>query len=276
MIELPEAVTLAGQIEEHLIGKRIGTVTVLQSPHKFAWFHGDPREYPRRLRGKRITGAEYHGGMVQIRLGETSLLFHDGPNLRYGIEPSLIPKKHQLLLEFEDSSFLSVSIQMYGGIICFEGEEWDNEYYRVAREKPSPLSDEFTRSYFRSLCEVPGFEKLSAKGFLATEQRVPGLGNGVLQDILFHAGIHPKRKMGTVPHKRLGRLLSSITGTLKKMVEGGGRDTEKDLFGARGGYKTLLSRNTLGTPCPQCGSPIEKAAYAGGSVYFCTECQPLD
>jgi formamidopyrimidine-DNA glycosylase len=39
---------------------------------------------------------------------------------------------------------------------------------------------------------------LSAKAFLATEQRIPGLGNGVLQDILFTAGIHPKRKMAAI------------------------------------------------------------------------------
>lgn|GEM_PF-2077218 len=30
------------------------------------------------------------------------------------------------------------------------------------------------------------------KAFLATEQRIPGLGNGVLQDILWTARIHPK------------------------------------------------------------------------------------
>lgn len=276
MIELPEAVTLSGQIAEHPIGKRVEAVTVLQSPHKFAWFHGDPEEYPERLRGKRISGAESHGGMVQIRLGGTSLLFHEGPSLRFGADAAAVPKKHQLLLGFADSSFLSASIRMYGGILCFEGDDWDNEYYHLARERPSPLSDEFSRRYFRGLCKVPDFEKLSAKTFLATEQRVPGLGNGVLQDILFHAGVHPKRKMGRFSEEELDRLLSSLKKTLRRMAEAGGRDTEKDLFGAPGGYGTVLSRNTVGQPCPRCGSTIEKRSYAGGSVYFCAGCQTLD
>ena len=39
---------------------------------------------------------------------------------------------------------------------------------------------------------------MSAKAFLAAEQRIPGLGNGCLQDILFQAGIHPQRKVLTL------------------------------------------------------------------------------
>ena len=144
-----------------------------------------------------------------------------------------------------------------------------------AREKPSPLSEEFTRVYFQELCETRNFEKLSAKAFLATEQRVPGLGNGVLQDILFHAGIHPKRKMGTISPRELGGLFSSVKSTLQTMVEDGGRDTEKDLFDEPGGYETILSRKSVGTPCPRSGEPITRATYGGGSVYSCATCQPV-
>ncbi len=275
MIELPEAFVLSSQIAAKLTGKEVDDVTVLQSPHKFAWFHGEPEEYPERLRRKRVTGAEAHGGMVQIRLGETSLVFQDGPSLRYATEPGSLPKKHQLLLEFTDASLLCVSIRMYGGIACFEGTDWDNDYYRPAREKPSPLGEEFTRGYFETLCDLPDFDKLSAKAFLATKQRVPGLGNGVLQDILFNAEVHPKRKMGTLSLAGLDRLFSATRSTLRAMADGGGRDTEPDLFGEPGGYATILSRKTVGTPCPRCAAEIEKAAYAGGSIYFCAACQSV-
>ena len=274
MIELPEAVVLPGQIETTLIGKRVGEVTVLQSPHKFAWFLGEPETYPERLRHKTVTSAEHHGGMVQVRLGDTSLVFHEGPSLRYITDPSGIPKKHQLLVEFTDSSFLSASIQMYGGIICFEHDEWDNEYYHAACSKPSPLTDAFTRDYFDEIRGIAGFEKHSAKTFLATEQRVPGVGNGVIQDILFNARIHPKRKMGSLTKPELSNLFESLRTTLRTMVESGGRDTEKDLFGEPGGYRTILSRNTVNTACPRCGDIIEKANHAGGSIYFCATCQP--
>ncbi len=115
---------------------------------------------------------------------------------------------------------------------------------------------------------------LSVKAFLATEQRFPGIGNGVLQDILFEAGIPPKRKVGTFTEAEWDRLLHTTGSVLRKMWEKGGRDTEKDLFGSPGGYRTKLSKITYRSGCPVCGGPITKEAYLGGSVYYCPVCQP--
>ena len=117
--------------------------------------------------------------------------------------------------------------------------------------------------------------KLSTKAFLATEQRVPGLGNGCLQDILFNAKLHPKLKMSELANGDKRAMFDSLKSTLAEMVEKGGRDTEPDLFGEPGGYATRCSKNTVGQPCPVCGSLIQKASFMGGSIYFCPTCQPL-
>lgn len=116
---------------------------------------------------------------------------------------------------------------------------------------------------------------LSVKAFLATEQRIPGLGNGVLQDILFQAGLHPKRKLTTLSETEKRRLMSSMVMVLKEMTKLGGRDTEKDLFGNNGGYITKMSKNTIKKGCPICGGVTTKEAYLGGSVYYCPVCQPI-
>ena len=42
MIELPEATTLAQQINHSLVGKTVSSTIAAQSPHKFAWYNGDP------------------------------------------------------------------------------------------------------------------------------------------------------------------------------------------------------------------------------------------
>jgi formamidopyrimidine-DNA glycosylase len=68
------------------------------------------------------------------------------------------------------------------------------------------------------------------------------------------------------------RALKSV---LKKMTDQGGRDTERDLFGCPGGYQTILSKNTVGKACPECGSIIKKEAYLGGSIYVCIGCQKI-
>ena len=57
--------------------------------------------------------------------------------------------------------------------------------------------DEFNREYFKSLMD-DAKASVSAKAFLATKKRIPGLGNGVMQDILFNAKINPRRKTGSL------------------------------------------------------------------------------
>lgn len=116
---------------------------------------------------------------------------------------------------------------------------------------------------------------MSAKAFLATEQRIPGLGNGVLQDILFEAGLHPKARLENLTDEDLDSLYRSIKRVLLRMTQQGGRDTEKTLFGQYGGYMTILSKKTLEEPCPVCGGMISRQAYLGGNVYFCPRCQEM-
>ena len=272
MIELPEAVSLARQFNETIKGKKIARVIAGFSPHKFAFYHGDPKGYDALLRGKTIGTAVVCGGMVEVQADDVVILlgcivprFHTIDEKR--------PEKHHLLIEFEDGTAISATVQLYGELFCFKEGEFQNPYYDIARARPSPLSDEFDRVYFDRLIASPDVQKLSAKAFLATEQRVPGLGNGVLQDILYNAGIHPKRRITTLTGAERETLFKSVKSTLKEMTEQNGRDTEKDLFGNPGGYKTRLSQLTLDRPCPVCGGTIVKQPYLGGSIYFCDGCQ---
>ncbi|KAB3532835.1 DNA-formamidopyrimidine glycosylase family protein [Alkaliphilus serpentinus] len=274
MIELPEAVVLAEQFNEAIYGKKISRVIANHSPHKFAWYHGDPERYHQLLHGRIIGKASAYGSFVEINVEDGVVLFSEGINLRYHGENER-PKKHQLLIEFDDSTAISGSVQMYGGLWCFEEGEFDNIYYQQAKEKPSPLSDNFDKDYFDRIISGTKAEGLSAKALIATEQRIPGLGNGVLQDILFNAKIHPKKKLKDFSRLDREDLYNSIKTTLSEITEGGGRDTEKNLYGFNGGYKTKLSKNTVNKPCCQCGSIITKGAYMGGSIYFCSGCQSL-
>lgn len=154
MIEIPEAVTLARQITEAVGRKTIKTVIAGYSPHKFAWYHGDPAEYNSRLRGKTIGTAVSRGGLAEVAADDMRLLFGDGVALRFHPGDKR-PAKHQLLVEFEDGTSISASVQMYGGMWCFREGEFDNPYFHVAWEKPSPLSNAFDRDYFGSLRLLP-------------------------------------------------------------------------------------------------------------------------
>jgi formamidopyrimidine-DNA glycosylase len=272
MIEIPEAAVLARQVNQTVSGKTISQVIAAQNPHGFAWYTGDPSGYAALLVGKKFGKAVNPGGMVEIEVQDVRLLFSDGINLRFHQTSSEQPLKHQMLIAFEDQTSLSATVAMYGGLSCFPQGANDNPYYLAARQKTSPLDDAFSKDHFFGLF-LPKTENYSLKAFLATEQRIPGLGNGVLQDILFKAQLHPKRKVSSLTLQEKEPLFLAIKQTLQEMADLGGRDTEKDFFGNPGGYQTRMSKNTVGQPCQVCGSPVIKQAYMGGSIYFCPECQ---
>ena len=273
MIELPESKTLANQFSKTLKNKTVLNVTMNKSPHKFAWFHGDPAEYHTMLAGKTVTGSDAFGGMAELQFENLKLVFCDGTNIRYYCESDPLPQKHQMHIEFDDFTSLTCSVQMYGGMWLMDEKE-EEGYYKSSKYKIKPLQLEFDEIYFENLMKNAK-QNLSAKAFLATEQRIPGLGNGVLQDILFNAKIHPRRKLATLSDTEKQAMYVSITETLSSMTASGGRDTEKDLFGVNGGYITKLSAKTKNEPCPVCGSEIIREAYLGGNIYFCPNCQKI-
>lgn len=74
---------------------------------------------------------------------------------------------------------------MWGSLLWFKAGDTGciPDYCKTAVNLPSPLSDAFDRAYFNNLIDDKTV-RLSVKAFLATEQRIPGLRNGVLQDII--------------------------------------------------------------------------------------------
>ena len=274
MLEIPESRTIGVQAGETLAGKRIAEVITATSPHKFAFYSGDPAEYGKLLKGKQILSTKGHGMFVDIHCDDnTCITSAEGTNMRFYSAVEKRPEKHQLIIAFDDGSCIAFTVAMYGGIWAYK-DVFDNPYYQRSLSSISPLEDAFSESYFDGIFKN-AVKDLSLKALLATEQRIPGLGNGVLQDILFNAGLHPKRKKSTLTDFLKAELFHCLKVTLNSMTDKGGRDTERDFYGNFGGYKTLLSKNTVNNPCPNCGNKIVKEAYLGGAVYYCPTCQKI-
>jgi len=274
MLEIPESTTIEMQAQNILTGRIIKQVINATSPHSFTWYNGDPARYQELLVGKQIISAEGHGAFVDLHCdGNIHISISDGVNMKYYPSIEKHPQKHQLLIVLDDDSFLAFTVSMYGSIYAFEGE-FDNPYYKGSYEKLSPLGDDFDESYFENLFKSVT-KDISIKALLATEQRIPGLGNGVLQDILFNAGLRPKFKISKIDDLGKSDLFHCLKTTIRSMTDKGGRDTERDFYGNAGGYKTILSKSTYKKPCMICGSNIVKEAYLGGTVYYCPTCQRI-
>ena len=271
MIELTETYVLAEQINRTLVGKTIKAATANAHPHGFAFYSGDPAAYGAMLEGKAIVsanpGKDSDAGYTEIICDD--MLLKISTPIKYHAQGEKLPKSHQLLLDFDDDTSMSCTIQMWGSMLCAPAVSPSSDI-----EKPSPLEGAFNEKYWDKFLQSEK-PNLSMKALLATEQRIPGLGNGVLQDILFNARLHPKRKLETLTDDDKSRLFNAVKTTLKAMQAGGGRDTEKDLFNQSGGYQTILSAISWkrSVRCTVCAGDLVKASYMGGAIYFCPTCQ---
>jgi formamidopyrimidine-DNA glycosylase len=277
MFELPEYVILANQINETLMGKTIQSGSLGNSPHKFVWYNRSQDEFAELTKGKKIGEARAKGRWLFIPLepGYTLLFGECGGKILFHPAGSPVPKKYHMYITFLDDSFLTATTQMWGAMELYEqGDELNREYVKDMR--PTPLEPEFTFNYFNDLIDnlVTG-KKRSAKSLLTQDQIIPGLGNAIAQDILFHANLHPRHPITDLNTEDRKILFNVILVTVDDVIDKGGRYDEFDLHNQNGKYVRLMDKNALKKPCPDCGGEIEKIQYLGGSCYLCPNCQTL-
>jgi formamidopyrimidine-DNA glycosylase len=229
------------------------------------------------LADKVVGEARGHGSaiLVPIEPGYVLVLGGGGERILYHAPQAQWPKKYQLRVSFADESALTVTVSGWGNTLLLPEDEAD-AHMHVQADRVAPLTDAFTWDHFRGLFDtVDENSRASVKYFLISEPGVWGIGNGCLQDILFHARLHPRQPVNQTSEGQRRALYDAIQRTLQQMIDQGGRASERDLYNRRGGYQRLLSSKTKGEPCPACGTPIEKSQYLGGSVYVCPQCQQV-
>ena len=275
MFELPEYITLANQMNESLKGKTIIKGVLGNTPHKFVWYNRPHDEFEKLTKGKTIGEAKVKGRwlFIELETGYVLVLGEFGGKVLYHRPGSKVPEKYHLYLTFEDGSYFTATTQMWGAVELYEkGRELSGKY--VKDMKTTPIEAEFTFRYFCSIIDTILIEgKKSVKGLLTQDQTIPGLGNAIAQDIMFKAALHPKHPIDDLTEDQKRQLYNAIVGTVKEVINKGGRYDEYDLYNNLGKYVRLMDTNAVKNPCPQCGDKVEKIQYLGGACYFCPSCQ---
>ena len=275
MIELPEAVTIAGQMDAELKAKRIAAIKRGHTPHKFAFYTYPAEVYRSILTGSTLGESTDHGNAILTSVGSEHVLVLGGGGERilYHQSEETLPKKHQLLLRFEDQTYLTVTVSGWGNVMLLQPDEFV-AHPHVGEGRVSPVSKAFTWEHFqRNFDELEEEDARSVKYFVISKPGIWGVGNGCLQDILFRANIHPRRKVMDLDARERKALYQASVEMLTQAVALGGRDSERDLFNQPGGYQRVLHSKLVGKPCPVCDTPIEKTHYLGGACYYCPSCQ---
>ena len=116
MFEIPEYTTIAQQMNEILLGRRIANGDLGNSPHKFVWYNREPTEFANIIKGKTL-GKAYSRGrwlFIPIQPGYILIFGECGGKILFHETASQIPKKYHLSLHFDDGCCLSATTQMRG------------------------------------------------------------------------------------------------------------------------------------------------------------------
>lgn len=274
MIEYTEAYIISNQINKYLVNKKIIKVSLNPKRSKFTWVYNDGLNYNTKLLNDYIIKSTHYGNIIDITLSNNKIFISDGVKIQYLKEEA--SNKYPLVITFEDNTYLVFSIIMYGGIWIKHNNEnylfdnWVHNHLNNALLKPDILSDEFNLDYFNNILNQNNTKSL--KYTLATNGIIPGIGNGLLNEILYQAKLFHKTKVNLLSEIEINTLFYSIKQVIKNIINNLGRDSETYLLNKKGNYITLPTKYKNNILC-HCNSKIEKSNYLGGNIYYCPKCQ---
>jgi formamidopyrimidine-DNA glycosylase len=108
------------------------------------------------------------------------------------------------------------------------------------------------------LDRVLGKSAAPIKAVLMDQSRIAGLGNLLVDEVLWRAGIDPARRTKTLDEAQRAALAKTIRHTVR-------------VLGRRGGSHTgdLQASRERGGVCPRDGAPLDRRTVGGRTTYSC-------
>jgi formamidopyrimidine-DNA glycosylase len=104
------------------------------------------------------------------------------------------------------------------------------------------------------------------KPVLMNQRVVAGLGNLLVDEVLWRARLHPARPVAELTGAERSRLLRAMRSVVRQSIKHARVPALPSwLTGHRG---------REGQPCPRCGTPLQRSRIGGRGTYWCPHCQP--
>ena len=118
--------------------------------------------------------------------------------------------------------------------------------------------------------------RTSIKALLMDQRRVAGLGNIYVNEILFRAGVRPRRRASGLRRAECVALAAATRDVLAEAIRVGGSSISDYVDGlGRSGWFQLRHHvyDRAGEPCRRCAAPIRQCVVVGRSTFYCPRCQ---
>jgi formamidopyrimidine-DNA glycosylase len=266
MPELPEAETIARQLQAVLPGRQVRCVRVLRADV----IKGGADRLRRALPGRIVERVYRHGKRVVLRLDNgQQLLF------ALGMTGQVVAARRDRPLA--DHTHLCIELDLGRELRFRDPRRFGGVWLLDASDKTPGLSlgpdaASVRWSEFRPVLA----RRRQIKPLLMDQAAVAGLGNIYTDEALHRAGIHPLTPANRLLPAEGKRLLRAIRQVLREAVRQGG-STIRDYQDANGSHGLFQARfrvyGRAGLPCPRCGTAIRRLVVAGRGTHVCPRCQ---
>ncbi|HVV45841.1 MAG TPA: bifunctional DNA-formamidopyrimidine glycosylase/DNA-(apurinic or apyrimidinic site) lyase [Bryobacteraceae bacterium] len=261
MPELPEVETVIRTLRPVIVGRKILNAEITGRRILI----GSRRAAESALAGRKILGIERHGKFIAIRLDRGWLVVHLGMTGRLLVNGELSKWTHAIFT-LDRGTLVYEDPRQFGRI------EYSVDLpERVQALGPEPLEvplDEFRRRL--------KLRKSPVKAVLLNQAVVRGVGNIYADELLFRAGVNPKRIAATIRPDRAERIWNSMREVLEEAIASRGSSIHSyvDAEGREGSFQAehRVYQRT-GEPCVNCGSPVRRILLAQRGTHYCPRCQ---
>lgn len=259
MPELPEVETYKRYLDDTSLKQIISSIKVNDE----RVLKTEKKEIVRSLEGKKFDKSNRHGKYLFVDLDSNCIVMHFGMSgdLEYYDFSEEEPPYSKVLFIFANGNALSyISIRMFGWIDITDDMD--------AYIKKIGLGPDAYKMNFDDFQKALEGRSAYLKSLLLNQDVLAGIGNIYSDEILFQAGLHPKRKANTLDDKEIKLLFNKI----KEILEFGIK-MKGDLSSYPDEY--LISHRRDDQICPACGSEIQRISISSRHGYFCPKCQDL-
>jgi len=282
MPELPEVET----VRQGLLGAMEGAVITRADVNRPDLRWPFPENMAARLSGQRVLALSRRSKYILVSLasGET-LIIHLGMSGRITVSGDPLgqfhhkhptPEKHDhVVFHMNNGARVTFNDPRRFGAMDLAMTDHIENHWLFAKIGPEPLGNGFNAPY---LVERLKNRASPIKTALLDQKIVAGLGNIYVCEILFRAGISPKRKANSLSAKRVGALVPIIRDVLSEAIAAGGSSL-KDYRQADGELGYFQHRFKVydqeGKPCvnEECNRGISRIVQSGRSSFYCAGCQ---
>jgi formamidopyrimidine-DNA glycosylase len=280
--ELPEVEVVRTGLAQHVVGRAICDAQVLHARAARRHIPG-PDDLGRRLVGRTPVAASRRGKYLWLPLDgrDHALLAHLGMSGQLLVSPvgTADPIHLRARLRFTDGGgeLRFVDQRTFGGLALEPlvddgaGGAVPASVAHIARDALDPDFDDaaFVRALRRRHTGI--------KRALLDQSLVSGIGNIYADEALWRSRMHWATPTEEIAPVRVRGLLGHARDVMAEALAQGGTSFDAlyvDVNGESGYFERSLSAyGQEGLPCPRCGTPIRREAFANRSSYRCPRCQ---